>query len=210
MPKEEVPLLELRSFIPDGSFEDTVRLIRLYNVHLTVKRQRRTVLGDFRHRHGDKAHRISVNGNLNRYSFLITLLHELAHLFTFERYGNKVMPHGREWKSEFGAILKKYIDKNIFPADIRQALEASLHDPAASSCGNEHLLRILRRYDPQKENVLLAEQLKPGEYFRIKGGRIFKMGNKVRTRYKCQEIATGKWYLFSGLYEVERMSISRA
>ena len=206
MPKQEVPLQELKDFIPEESFEDTVHFIRTYNVHLTVTRQRQTILGDYRHRFGNKTHRISVNGNLNPYSFLITLLHELAHLFTFERYGNRVSAHGREWKSEFSAILKKYIDKNIFPPDIRNALTASLHDPAASSCGDENLLRVLRKYDLQKENIALAEQLKPGEQFRIKGGRIFRMGNKVRTRYKCMEVKTGKWFLFSGVYEVERIS----
>ncbi len=205
MPKHEVPLGELESFIPAGSFEDAVSFIRQYNVHLTVTRQRQTILGDYRHKYGDKTHRISINGNLNQYSFLITLLHELAHLFTFERYGNKVMPHGREWKSEFSAILTRFIEKKIFPPDIESALLRSLHNPAATSCGDEQLLRVLRKYDAKKENHALVEQLSPGEIFRIKGGRIFRCEKKIRTRYKCQEVATGKWYLFSGVYEVERV-----
>ena len=90
MPKQEVPLLQLRSYLPEGSFEDVNHYLVHYKVHLTVTRQRQTVLGDYRHAHDGKTHRISINGNLNKYSFLITLLHELAHLFTYERYGHRV------------------------------------------------------------------------------------------------------------------------
>jgi SprT protein len=49
---------------------------------------------------------------------------------------------------------------------------------------------------------LLVEQLAEGQLFAIKGNRIFKRGEKIRKRYKCLEVKTGKLYLFSGLYEV--------
>ena len=48
-------------------------------------------------------HRISVNGNLNKYSFLITLIHELAHLLTFTQYKNRVDPHGRNGREFMAA-----------------------------------------------------------------------------------------------------------
>ncbi len=69
MPKEEVPLLQLRSYLPEGSFEDVQHFLVHYKVHLTVTRKRQTVLGDYRHAHEGKSHRISINGNLNKYSF---------------------------------------------------------------------------------------------------------------------------------------------
>ena len=97
MPKEQVPLLQLKSYIPEESFEDVLFYIQHYKVHLTITRQRQSILGDYRHAHEGKAHRISINGNLNQYSFLITLLHELAHLFTYERFGHRVFAHGIEW-----------------------------------------------------------------------------------------------------------------
>jgi predicted SprT family Zn-dependent metalloprotease len=202
MSKQEVPLLQLKQYLPEGSFDDVLYYIRHYKVHLTITRQRQTVLGDYRHRHGTESHRISVNGNLNKYSFLITLLHELAHLFTYERFGHRVMPHGNEWKKEFAAILKRFIDKKIFPEDVQQALMRTLVNAAASSCGDEKLLRILRGYDAKKPESYLVEQLPESAHFKIKGERYFIKGPKVRTRYKCQEVATGKWYLFSGVYEV--------
>ena len=208
MPKEEVPLLQLRSYLPEGSFEDVQHFLVYYKVHLTVTRKRQTVLGDYRHAHEGKSHRISINGNLNKYSFLITLLHELAHLFTYERFGHRVQAHGREWKDEFGKILAQFLAKKIFPPEIENALKQTLKNPAASSCGDETLLRVLRNYDPKKENHFLVEQLKEGDTFRIKGNRYFVKGIKIRTRYKCYEPATKKWYLFSGLYEVEYMKTS--
>ena len=105
MPKQEAPLFQLQSYLPAGSFDDVVFYLQHYKVHLTISRRRESILGDYRHAHSDKNHRISVNGNLNKYAFLITLLHELAHLFTYEQYGHRVQAHGREWKDEFGKIL---------------------------------------------------------------------------------------------------------
>lgn len=203
MPKEKVPLLQLKEYIPDGSFDAVMEYLTHYKVQLTITRQRQTILGDYRHAHEGKNHRISVNGNLNRYAFLITLLHELAHLLTYERYGHRVQAHGAEWKATFGNVLAQFLQHNIFPSDISSALSQSLHNPAASSCADEKLLRVLRRYDPAKEGIFLLEQLPAGSIFIIRGGRAFQKGEKIRKRYKCKEVATGKWYLFSPVYEVK-------
>lgn len=205
MPKHQVPFIQLKQYIPEGSFEDVLYYLQHYKVQLTITRQRQTILGDYRHAHGALNHRISVNGNLNPYAFLITLLHELAHLFTYERYGHRVQSHGQEWKNEFGKILVQFLSKELFPADIAQTLTRSLHNPAASSCADDKLLRVLKKYDPVKEGYLLVEQLPSGSLFKIKGNRIFKQGEKIRKRYKCLEVATNKWYLFSAVYEVELM-----
>jgi len=206
MPKEQVPFIELKQYLPEGSFDDVLYYLQHYKVQLTVTRKRQTILGDYRHAHGGTNHRISVNGNLNKYSFLITLLHELAHLFTYERFGHRVQSHGREWKNEFGKILVQFLSKDLFPDDIANTLSRSLHNPAASSCSDENLLRVLKNYDPVKDGHLMVEQLPPNSFFKIKGNRIFKKGEKIRKRYKCLEVATGKWYLFSGVYEVEIVS----
>ena len=202
MPKQEVPLQQLHDYLPENSYEDVLHYLHHYKVHLTVTRQRQSILGDYRHAHDGKAHRISINGNLNKFSFLVTLLHELAHLFTYERYGHRVQAHGQQWKQEFGKILTQFLAKKVFPADIETALLKSISNPAASSCGDEPLLRVLRNYDTKKTGSFLVEQLPDGSEFMIKGGRSFRKGEKIRKRYKCMEIATGKWYLFSGVYEV--------
>ncbi|MEO7523797.1 MAG: SprT-like domain-containing protein, partial [Ferruginibacter sp.] len=155
MSKQEVPLSGLKQYIPELGFDDVIYYIQHHKVQLTITRQRQTVLGDYRHAHNGNGHRISINGNLNKYSFLITLLHELAHLFTYERFGHRVQAHGKEWKDEFSKILVKFLSRDIFPPDIQNALLNTLRNPAASSCGDENLLRILRNYDVKKEGQLL-------------------------------------------------------
>ena len=202
MPKQEAPLLQLKDYLPAGSFDEVLYYLQHHHVHLTISRKRQSVLGDYRHAISDKNHRISVNGNLNKYAFLITLLHELAHLFTYEKFGHRVQSHGKEWKNEFGKILAKFLLQKIFPPDIESALMNTLQNPAASSCGDEKLLRVLHRYDEKKEGIHLIEQLPHGALFSIKGGRIFKKEEKIRRRYKCVEVKTGKYYLFSAVYEV--------
>ena len=202
MPKEESPLIGLKEYLPDGSFEAVLYYLQHHKVHLTITKQRQSVLGNYRHAHLHKTHRKSVNGNLNKFSFLITLLHELAHLFTFELHGNKIGPHGKQWQNEFSKILAQFLRIKILPADIEKALLKTLQRPAASSCGDENLLRVLHKYDAKKDGVLLVEQLIDGQLFSIKGNRTFKRGEKIRKRYKCVEVKTGKLYLFSGLYEV--------
>ena len=56
--------------------------------------------------------------------FLITLLHELAHLLTFEKWANKVSAHGKEWKAVFGQLLAQFIEHDIFPDDIKKSIAA--------------------------------------------------------------------------------------
>jgi SprT protein len=202
MAKQEAPLGALKSFLPEGSFEGVFQYLQQYHVHLTITRARASILGDYRHSHRNEHHRISVNGNLNPYSFLITLLHELAHLLTYERYGHRVQAHGAEWKNEFSKLLAQFILKKVFPADIEKALLTSIRNPAASSCGDEQLLRILSRYDPKKEGVQFVESLPEGALFVIRGNRVFRRGTQMRKRIRCEELATGKVYLFSPVYEV--------
>ena len=96
MPKKEAPISALQHFLPPNTLDPVLAYLQHYHVHLTVAKERKSILGDYRHRTHAKNHRISVNGNLNKYAFLITLLHELAHLLAFENFGNRIAPHGRE------------------------------------------------------------------------------------------------------------------
>ena len=206
MSKAQAPLQSLNDFIPEGAYPLVEPYLLHYKVHLTITKSRSSVLGDYRNAHADKAHRISVNGNLNPYAFLVTLLHELAHLITFIRYGHRVDAHGKEWKQQFSELLKHFLETSIFPIDIRNQLMQSLTNPAASSCADVNLMRVLRKYDPIKEGHCLVEELHVGSLFVIKGGRVFQCGERVRKRIKATEIATGKVYLFSPVYEVKTTS----
>ena len=79
MSKKEVPLHALAAYVPEGSLEPVLEYLHRYKIHLTITKERNSILGDYRHAINQKNHRISVNGNLNKYAFLVTLLHEIAH-----------------------------------------------------------------------------------------------------------------------------------
>jgi len=202
--KVEHPLHALANYLPDGAFEPVVQLIHQYKVHLTVTRERKSVLGDYRHPFLGSNHKITVNGNLNKYEFLITLLHELAHLLCFEQYRNRVEAHGKEWKNIYGSLLKAFIDLDFFPEDIRKSLKKTLLNPAATANGETALLLVLRRYNPmQKAGVVVLAHLADGTLFKEIKGRTFRKIKLRRKRIECVEIATGNIYLFSALSEVE-------
>ena len=203
MSRQEAPLEYLQRYLPPGSGELVLQYLHQYKVHLTITRERKSLYGDYRHATHDRNHRISVNGNLNKYSFLITLVHELAHLVTFQQFGNRVASHGKEWKQVFAFLLKDFLAVKIFPDDVRQALLQSLHDLPASSCADDNLMRILTRYDKKAPDVVLVEQIPEGNLFALDDGRIFRKGKKLRKRYECVEVKTKKLYLFSPVYEVK-------
>lgn len=203
MPKTEHPLQALEQYLPANSFEQVAIFLQQYKVHLTITRQRQSVLGDYRNAVNGKNHRISVNGNMNKFSFLITLIHELAHLLAFENYGRRIQPHGKEWKNIYSSLLKDFVNKKIFPPDIENALYDSMQNPAAGSCAEEGLMRVLRRYDERKNNVAIVEEIPAGSFFQTKDGRIFRKGEKMRKRFLCVEKQTGRMYYFSAMHEVK-------
>ena len=202
MPKKEAPLEYLENYMPAGASGKMLEYLHRYKVHLTITRTRKSILGDYRHATGSDNHRISVNGNLNKYAFLITLIHEIGHLITFQQYGNKVYSHGKEWKQAYRHVLEDFMKLKLFPADLHQTLLKSLHDLPASSCSDINLTRVLKNYDA-KDKTVLVEDLKEGTQFKTSDGRIFKRGKQIRKRIEGVEIRSGKLYLFSPVYEVE-------
>ncbi len=203
MSVSEHPMQALAAFLPDGSFEKVVHFIHHYKVHLTISKQRKSVLGDYRHAGWGGNHRISVNGNLNKYEFLITLLHELAHLLAYEQHRNRVEPHGKEWKHFYSGLLTDFVREKIFPADIEQALQKSIINPSATANGETDLLLVLRKYNPvRKEGWQVIVDLPEGALFQTENGKIFRKGARRRKRFECQEVKTGLLYTFSPVTEV--------
>jgi hypothetical protein len=191
----------LGQFIPLQALDDVKEYLHFYKIHLIIRKDRKSILGDYRPAHDGKPHTISVNSTLNKFQFLITLIHEVAHLVTFVEYGRKAQPHGQEWKNSFSKLLKRFIDKNIFPQDIEKALHQSLTNAAASTCSDLHLYRILLRYN-ENSQIILVEHLAVGDVFKTEKGSKYQIYAKRRTRYECIDIKTGKKYLFPGIFEV--------
>ena len=179
MAKVEHPLNALNAYLPEGAFEPVVALINQYKVHLTVTKARKSVLGDYRHAFQGANHKISVNGNLNKYEFLITLLHELAHLLCYEQYRNRVEAHGKEWKNIYGHLLAQFIQQGLFPDDIKKALSKTLLNPAATANGETKLLLVLRKYNEVKKvGVVLVAHIAEGILFEALNGKI-SLENKL-------------------------------
>ena len=63
MPKKEAPISQLQDFLPPNTYDGVLSYLRQYKVHLTVAKERKSILGDYRHRTSHTNHRISVNGN---------------------------------------------------------------------------------------------------------------------------------------------------
>ena len=194
----------LAKYIPEQAVPICSDWIVRFNIHLRITKDRASKYGDYRPARDKNGHIITVNHNLNRYSFLITFIHEVAHLICEKKYSRFAAPHGREWKREYSLLLKYFLSRNIFPSDIEKALEAYAGDPAASSCSDEHLLRVLKAYNANENNsVIFLEQLPYGSVFRLNSGKkIFVKGAKMRKRFQCFEQPSGIEYRVSALAEV--------
>ena len=191
----------LSKYLPNDFVPYISELIMQSNVKFKIVAPRRTKLGDFKAK-GDKINKsqITINGDLNPYAFLITTLHELAHLNTFNKYKYKVRPHGREWKKEFSILLNPILMHDALPKELKIALEKSIQNLKASSCSDIHLSRALKKYDPSKRTVTL-EELDENTCFVI-NKKTYLKGKLRRTRYLCKEMSSGKSYLIHALAEV--------
>ena len=191
----------LAEYMPSGAAPIIARWIDYFQCEFKISKSRATKLGDYRHPFRGVGHKISVNNNLNVYAFLVTTVHEFAHLLTWNDHKNKVKPHGEEWKKNFKKMMVPFIDKQIFPEDIQQAIVSYLTNPSAASCTDLKLSRALKKYDVISEATRL-EELPIHATFVIKDGRRFKKGERLRKRYRCVSLDNGNTYLFNPLAEV--------
>ena len=83
------------------SYQFFLSLVDGFNLKLIVSESRKTKLGDYRAPFKEKGHMITVNGDLDKNHFYLTLLHEVSHMLVFDTYGSSVMPHGKQWKEVF-------------------------------------------------------------------------------------------------------------
>lgn len=188
----------LSKYLPDGTVDYAVELMLQYKIQLRIKKPRLSKLGDYRPPKPGEAHQISLNKDLNPYSFLVTYLHEVAHLLNFEEFRGKVAPHGIEWKINFKKISEPVFSKHVLPDDVYLALLNYLKNPKASSCTDPQLVRTLKRYDTNNDYILV-EDIAIGHIFQTPDGRKFRKLEKVRSRFRCIEEHSGKIYLVPGL-----------
>jgi hypothetical protein len=200
MTKEEYSA-ELKKYVPEGAASTLTNWIFKHHIQLSIARSRKTKLGDFRTNSNTNTLKISVNGNLNPYAFLITLTHEIAHALVHKKHNRRVKPHGVEWKLEYQNLMLIFFAKNVFPDDIARPLAGYMQNPKASSNADHNLYLALKSYDPIDESVTLLKDLNEGDEF-ILQNKLFKKGHKRRTRYSCIEVSSNREYTVNALAEV--------
>lgn len=204
-------LIILDRYLPPNVAPIITQWIDVYNCDFTISKSRNTKLGDYRPPQRGNPHRISVNHDLNPFAFLITSVHEFAHLKAWNIHKNKIKPHGTEWKNIFKSMMLPFIEQNIFPNDITQALESYLKNPAASGCTDLNLYRTLRRYNVVPSHPVpftTLENIPEGSFFKIRNGKKFKKLERVRKRFKCLELDSKRLYLVSPIAEVSVLTLN--
>lgn len=202
MALEKKPLNVLEQFLPSGTYEDIIPYLERYHIKLKITKERRTKYGDYRPARKGNAHQISVNGNLNPYQFLLTLVHEIAHLVAFDNYGFGIKSHGIEWKKTYQELMIPFLNERVFPPDLLQVVLAAMKNVKSSSCYDPNLVLALRKFDNKPSGTLIQE-LPLGSEFLAANKKRYKLLRKRRTRYEAEEIASKRIYIFPALYEVE-------
>ncbi len=191
----------LKTYLPERAVDQCISLIKEHQVHLKIVNERLTRHGDYRMMPSGM-HMITINSSLNKYRFLITLIHEIAHLYAFEQYGKKIKPHGIEWKQTFKYLMLPFLRTEVFPSKLLSVVANHFKNPKASSDTDAVLAISLRSFDDKKGKVFVYE-LPMGTVFKMNNGKLFKKGKKRVKRYECMEEGTDKMYLFQPNAEVE-------
>ena len=61
----------------------------------------------------------------------------------------------------------------------------------------------LARYDRGVDDRPRVEELETGAVFRVDNGLVFRLHRRLRSRYQCFELASGREYRVHGLCRVE-------
>ena len=199
---------DLHTFIPENSWRYIMDWFHSNQVQLRISKVRTSKFGDYRYPLKNSPARISVNRNLNRFDFLITLVHEMAHhevytesippiqVFGFPRRIRRPRPHGKEWKAHFQRLMVPLMTESIFPADVLHQLARYFENPRSSSKANEHLAILLKNYDVP-DDLVYIESLPFDAVFALPSGKRFRKKEKLRKRYHCICLDNRKIYLFS-------------
>ncbi len=191
----------LEKYIPLASVDLVANLLDKYPCKLKIVNNRSTKHGDFRKLKTGQ-YQITINNDLNHYRFLLTLIHELAHLVTHQK-NSRVKPHGLEWKINFQHLMLPFVNPEIYPLEILPFLARYLQNPKASTDADVHLSLALKQFDQKNDRHYIFELSVKSKF--IHNNRIFELGEKRRTRYECVEIKTKKKYLFHQNAEVNKI-----
>jgi SprT protein len=190
------------NYIPEKALPFVQFLIEEHNFTLKIVNQRQTKHGDFRKLPNGKF-QITVNNNLNKYQFLLTLVHEIAHHVTYQKFG-RVQAHGKEWKTIFQHLMLPFVHPEIFPKHLLPILANYLKNPKASTDTDVKLSLAFKEFSKEPGKNFIFEVQK-GHFFKFKEV-VYKRGDIRRTRIECLNTANNRVYLFNQNVEVIKMN----
>lgn len=193
MPAKILVQQNFHEYLPEQSFDYVLGLLIKNPVLIVISRHRKTKMADFRVMPRTGLPVISINEDLNKYEFLITLLHEFAHFLHWKQFTFSRKPHGKRWKNHFRELLLPVMNQNVFPADILAPLVSFIQNPLATGNTHTSLTRALQYYNIYPDLTLL-DKLPYGAFFTIQGDKVFKKGDLQRKRYKCYCVSNKKFY----------------
>lgn len=194
--------IDFKNYIPESAVAYCQKIIGPYSFRFILKSDRSSKLGDFRNEPG-RRYSISVNQNLNPYQFLLTFIHELAHLKVAEEQQGRVKPHGKEWKLTFKELMLPLLRPEVFPDEILRPLARHIRKPKAAASSDPILWQVLQKFNQTSAATTLAE-IAENERFRFKKREFIKL-KKRRTRVLCQEVNTRRQYLIPEIAEVHKV-----
>ena len=189
----------LSKYIPLNAIELVDEILSNHPIHIKIVNNRATKHGDFK-RFKDGSLQITINNSLNKYQFLLTLIHEIAHLVTYKK-SKRVKPHGIEWKLNFQHLMLPFLQPSIYPQNILPILANYLKNPKASTGADVKLTFALKQHDEISGKSFIFE-LQHGSIFTF-NKKSYKKGDKRRTRFECIELNSNKTYLFNQNAEVK-------
>ena len=145
----------LAKYLPEAAVDRVDELLDIHHFQLIIVSKRKTKHGDFR-RLSNGDYQITINNDLNKYRFLITLIHEMAHLVTFKDMPRS-KPHGKEWKINFQRLMLPFLHPEIYPEDILVNLARYLKNPKARTDSDIQLSLSLKNRDDSKEGSFIYE-----------------------------------------------------
>lgn len=173
-----------------------------HEFELALSFNRKSKFGHYKYWPQTKSHTISINKGLSQPLFLVTFLHELAHLEVMTIFGRNAKPHGNEWKNSFRNLMFPILNPHFFDPKLLSILAKHLKNPKASLAADPKLWDIL--FPINSTDKLYLRDIKNGDDFIFKN-RLFKKVKSRRTRALCYESKSGNNYLVPLLATIKKV-----
>ena len=194
-------ITNLEKYLPENTLPFLKTWFGEHYIHIKITKARNSKLGDYR-KMPDKSHQITINSTLQPQLFFFVLTHELAHLLAFENFGNRISPHGSEWKNTFRTMLLESI--SIYSEDLKPIILKFSKAPKANFMSSPDLVKYFHIENYEDETSYI-EDLETDTHF-IYRKETYIIEGKRKKNYICLNLDNGKRYIFKPLARVEKLS----